>query len=120
MGDDCDLGLGLAIGGCEFKPVFNHDSKQLPGNQNILFPPRVKENIRDREVGISSKGEGERAGIKRPKQEEGFVAKDLSDSAGDDSSSGLTRKKLRLTKEQSSLLEDSFRAQQILSSVCIS
>lgn len=116
MGDDCDLGLGLAIGGCEFKPVFNHDSKQLPGKHNILFPPRVKEKIRDREVGISS----ERAGIKRPKQEEGFVAKDLSDSAGDDSSSGLTRKKLRLTKEQSSLLEDSFRAQQILSSVCIS
>jgi homeobox-leucine zipper protein len=114
MGEDCDLGLGLAIGSCEFKPIFNHDNKHLFGQHNILFPPRVKE-IRDREVEVTSRREG--GNIKRPKSEKSFVAKDLSDCNGDDSSSGLTRKKLRLTKEQSLLLEDSFRAQQILSSV---
>jgi homeobox-leucine zipper protein len=115
MGEEyCDLGLGLAIGGCEFKPISNHDSKQIFGQHNILFPPRVKE-IRDREVEVTSRREG--GNIKRPKPEESSVAKDLSDSAGDDSSSSLTRKKLRLTKEQSSLLEDSFRSQQIPSSV---
>lgn len=119
MGEDYDLDLGLAIGGCKFKPVFNRDSnKQLSGIHNVLFPPRMKEKIRDREVEVTSRKE--RADIKGLNAEESSVGKDVSDSAGDDSSGGLTRKKLRLTKEQSKLLEDSFHAQKILSSVCVS
>ncbi|KAJ3698709.1 hypothetical protein LUZ61_002414 [Rhynchospora tenuis] len=115
MGDNCDLGLGLAIGGCEFKPVFNHDRKQqLTGQLGILLSPRVKEEFTDREVVVTSKRE--QAGTTILMMEESSVAKDLSDGAGDDNSSSLTRKKLRLTKDQSSILEDSFRVQQILSS----
>jgi hypothetical protein len=42
-----------------------------------------------------------------------------SEEDADDGGEGATRKKLRLTKEQSTLLEDTFRSHNILSHVCL-
>ncbi|KAJ3696243.1 hypothetical protein LUZ60_001620 [Juncus effusus] len=120
-GDDCDIGLGLSIGGGEFKPVYHHDKKQSPPVQlNTLFVPKMKEEDQKERKGkeVETSIKQEKIELKRKRtHDDGSVGKKSSDgSIEDENNSGCARKKLRLTKEQSFVLEESFRSQHILTS----
>lgn len=105
--------LGLGIGGCDLmkrsRPPVQFDL--------MLFPQSVKEEAA---VTASKKAEkGARKRLKVTADDDGQSSHggpSPSDGGGDDDGAGAgTTKKLRLTKEQSTLLEDAFRAHNILS-----
>jgi hypothetical protein len=111
------LGLGIGGGGgCDLmkrsRPPVQFDL--------MLFPQSVKE-----EAAVTASKKAEKGARKRPKvtadddgQSSHGGPSPSDDGGGDDDGAGAgTRKKLRLTKEQSTLLEDAFRAHNILSHV---
>ena len=110
------LGLGIG-GGCDLmkrsRPPVQFDL--------MLFPQSVKEEAAV--TTASKKAEkGARKRLKVTADDDGQSSHGgPSPSDDDDGAAGGagTRKKLRLTKEQSTLLEDTFRAHNILSHVCI-
>ncbi|XP_008801538.2 homeobox-leucine zipper protein HOX19-like isoform X2 [Phoenix dactylifera] len=101
MGEEeyCDTVLGLSVGGGgELSSTRSRDRK--PRVQlHILFPPRLKEEEKE----------------ETPSTEVDDTKRSILNSENEDDRGG-TRKKLRLTKEQSMLLEDSFRSHNTLSS----
>ena len=101
--------LGLGIGGGDLK---RRSSAAV--RLDLLFPQQsVKE-----EAAVGTKAEkGARKRLKIT--DDGDGRRSLESSPSDDGGDGCagTRKKLRLTKEQSTLLEDTFRAHNILSHV---
>ena len=113
------LGLGIGSGGgCDLmkrsRPPVQFDL--------MLFPQSVKEEAAV--TTASKKAEkGARKRLKVTADDDGQSSHggpSPSDGGGDDDGAGAgTRKKLRLTKEQSTLLEDTFRAHNILSHVCM-
>jgi len=99
--------LGLGIGGGDLK---RRSSAAV--RLDLLFPQQsVKE-----EAAVGTKAEkGARKRLKIT-DDDGVGRRSLEPSPSDDGGAGA-RKKLRLTKEQSTLLEDTFRAHNILSHV---
>jgi homeobox-leucine zipper protein len=105
--------LALGIGGGDLMKRNNRPPVQF----DLLFPPQsVKEE------GAASKKAEKGGGRKRLKvvtaDEDGRQSPHGGPGPSDGSGAGA-RKKLRLTNEQSTLLEDTFRAHTILSNVCI-
>jgi homeobox-leucine zipper protein len=105
--------LALGIGGGDLMKRNNRPPVQF----DLLFPPQsVKEE------GAASKKAEKGGGRKRLKvvtaDEDGRQSPHGGPGPSDGSGAGA-RKKLRLTNEQSTLLEDTFRAHNILSNVCI-
>jgi hypothetical protein len=111
-----DLGawLGLAIGGGEGGAAGMHghedERRSDPVRFDALFSLCCKQEL-DRDEHAARKTGGKGA-TKRVGADDG-----RSSSNSPCSSDGGRRKKLRLTKEQCTLLEDSFRAHNILSHV---
>jgi homeobox-leucine zipper protein len=98
------LGIGGGSGGCDLMQRNNRPPVQF----DLLFPPQgVVEG-----VAASKKAEKGGGGRKRLKVVTGTADEDGQQPPG-------ARKKLRLTKAQSTLLEDTFRGHSILSNVCI-
>lgn len=111
-GEDSGAWLGLGIGGgCA--PRRSHGERTPSVQLDVLFPQRVKEERGcDHEQAVNKKGgKGARQMIKTGDDGRRSHGASPSDGGND----GGTRKKLRLTKEQSTLLEDSFRVHNILS-----
>ena len=102
--------LGLGIGGSDLKR--SHGERRSAVRLDLLFPQQsVKE-----EAAVGTKAEkGARKRLKIT-DDDGVGRRSLEPSPSDDGGAGA-RKKLRLTKEQSTLLEDTFRAHNILSHV---
>jgi len=102
--------LGLGIGGGDLKR--SHGERRSAVRLDLLFPQQsVKE-----EAAVGTKAEkGARKRLKIT-DDDGVGRRSLEPSPSDDGGAGA-RKKLRLTKEQSTLLEDTFRAHNILSHV---
>ncbi|RCV22753.1 hypothetical protein SETIT_4G245400v2 [Setaria italica] len=101
------LGLGIGSGG-DMKR--SHGERRSSALQfDLLFPQSVKE-----EAAVGTNAEKGARKRLRITDDDGRRSHELSPS--DDGGDGAaTRKKLRLTKEQSTLLEDTFRAHNILS-----
>ncbi|CAM0909656.1 unnamed protein product [Alopecurus aequalis] len=115
--EDFGSWLGLATGGGGGAVWHkNHDGERRrpPVKLDELFPQCGKqERDRDEQAVISKAGgKGAKQGIK-----DGGRSSSNGPCPSDGSSDGGRRKKLRLTKEQCTLLEDSFRAHNILSHV---
>ena len=115
--------LGLATGGGGGAVWRRNDverRRRPPVQLDELFP-RCGEQERDRdEHAVIGKAGGKGATKRRTE----YVGRSSSSngpcpSDGGSDGGGGRRKKLRLTKEQCTLLEDSFRACNILSHVCI-
>ncbi|CAN6220240.1 unnamed protein product [Urochloa humidicola] len=102
------LGLGIG-GGSDLKRSHGERRSSAVVQFDLLFPRDVKE-----EDAVGTKVE--KTARKRLRiADDGRRSHETSPSDdGDDGTAG-TRKKLRLTKEQSTLLEDTFRAHNILS-----
>lgn len=104
--------LGLGIGGGDLKRSHGERRSSAAVRLDLLFPQQsVKE-----EAAVGTKAEkGARKRLKIT--DDGDGRRSLESSPSDDGGDGCagTRKKLRLTKEQSTLLEDTFRAHNILS-----
>ncbi|CAN6215775.1 unnamed protein product [Urochloa humidicola] len=103
--------LGLGIGGGDLKRSHGERRSSPAVQFDMLFPRDVKE-----EDAVGTKPEkGARKRLLRIADDDGRRSHEPSPSDdGGDGGAG-TRKKLRLTKEQSTLLEDTFRAHNILS-----
>ncbi|PAN22572.1 hypothetical protein PAHAL_4G028300 [Panicum hallii] len=103
--------LGLGIGGGDLKRSHGERRSSSAVRLDLLFPQSVKE-----EAAVGAKAEnGARKRLKITDDDDARLSHEPSPSDdGGDGSAG-TRKKLRLTKEQSTLLEDTFRAHNILS-----
>ena len=98
----CHTGLGLSLGIGEVF-VSRQRPKKTPVQLNLLFPPWMKEE--DQEEGqVTTKEEKKQAGA-------------LRSLPRDREKEGSTRKKLRLSKEQSTILEESFRVHNTLNPV---
>jgi hypothetical protein len=111
-----DLGawLGLAIGGGEGGGAGRHGHEDERRSDPVRFDALFslcgnQERDPDEHAARKTGGKGAR---KRVGDDDG-----RSSSNSPCSSDGARRKKLRLTKEQCTLLEDSFRARNILSHV---
>ncbi|XP_062227727.1 homeobox-leucine zipper protein HOX18-like [Phragmites australis] len=109
------LGTGNGCGGGAARR--SHDERESSVQFGVLFPQSVKEERgRGHEGAVNKKAE--KGGRKRLKIIDDGRSHGPSPSEDeDDGGDGGTRKKLRLTKEQSTLLEDTFRAHNILSHV---
>jgi len=101
--------LGLGIGGGDLK---RRSSAAV--RLDLLFP---QQSVKEEEAAVGST-KAEKGARKRLKitDDDGVGRRSLEPSPSDDGGAGA-RKKLRLTKEQSTLLEDTFRAHNILSHV---
>lgn len=106
------LGLGIG-GGCDLmKP-----SRPPVQFDDLLFP---HQSVKQEEAAVSKKAEKgarKRLMMKVTADDDGQSSHGGPSPSEDDGAAGGTRKKLRLTKEQSTLLEDTFRAHNILSHV---
>ncbi|XP_077236797.1 homeobox-leucine zipper protein HAT22-like [Tasmannia lanceolata] len=97
----CNTGLVLGIGGGNFSDEPRRDRpRKTPIQFHILFPTRT----------ISEEQDVDRSSSKNTDEDEEDDATRNAHNNGNNS----TRKKLRLTKEQSSFLEDSFREHSTL------
>lgn len=109
--------LGLGIGGGD---LMKRSRSPAPVQFDLmLFPRSVKE-----EAAATASKKAEKGARKRSKttitDDDGQSSHGGPSPSDDDVAVGAgARKKLRLTKEQSTLLEDTFRAHNILSHVCI-
>ncbi|OEL25340.1 Homeobox-leucine zipper protein HOX18 [Dichanthelium oligosanthes] len=105
------LGLGIGGGGGgDLKRSHGEPRSSSVVQFDLLFPQSVKEEAAA--VGT----EAEKGARKRLKITTDDGRRSHETSPSDDGGDGAgTRKKLRLTKEQSTLLEDTFRAHNILS-----
>jgi hypothetical protein len=104
--------LGLGIGGGDLKR--SHGERRSAVRLDLLFP---QQSVKEEEAAVGST-KAEKGARKRLKitDDDGVGRRSLEPSPSDDGGAGA-RKKLRLTKEQSTLLEDTFRAHNILSHV---
>ncbi|CAL4895464.1 unnamed protein product [Urochloa decumbens] len=101
--------LGLGIGGGDLKRSHGERRSSPAVQLDLLFPRDVRE-----EDAVGTKAEkGARKRLRISDGGRRSHEPTLSDDGGDGGAG--TRKKLRLTKEQSTLFEDSFRAHNILS-----
>ncbi|XP_062234150.1 homeobox-leucine zipper protein HOX18-like [Phragmites australis] len=110
------LGLGIGNGGgSALRHRIDDGERRSLVQFDVLFPQSVKEGKgRDREQAVNKKAEkGARKRLKIT--DDGRRHGPSPSDCGDDGGDGATRKKLRVTKEQSTLLEDTFRAHNILS-----
>ncbi|PKA51382.1 Homeobox-leucine zipper protein HOX17 [Apostasia shenzhenica] len=108
MGEDlCDTRLGLGIGGgslgVDVKPAVR---------LQLWFPPAAKEV----EVEVEEEEEEDNVAPMGSSDSEKPEKKKNKKKKGDGDDGGGQRKKLRLTRDQSYVLEDTFRAHNILSS----
>ncbi|XP_026660422.2 homeobox-leucine zipper protein HAT22-like [Phoenix dactylifera] len=110
--DECNIGLGLAIGaGRHFTSNQSGNGERKPPVQfHILFPPRPKEGEEEEEEEPTR--DKERHKSKHINEEEDSSTKDIISDGG--SNRVGMRKKLRLTKEQLTFLENSFREHNTL------
>ncbi|RLN11804.1 homeobox-leucine zipper protein HOX18-like [Panicum miliaceum] len=105
--------LGLGIGGGDLKRSHGERRSSAAARLDLLFPQQsVKE-----EAAVGTKAEkGARKRLRITDDDDGHRSHEPSPSDNDGGDDGAgTKKKLRLTKEQSTLLEDTFRAHNILS-----
>ncbi|KAJ1260648.1 hypothetical protein BS78_10G249200 [Paspalum vaginatum] len=114
--------LGLGIGGGGDLKLSHHGERRPPVHHQfdlLLFPQSVKGG----EGAVSKKAaeKGARKGLKisgdggLPSSHGPSPSDDGDDDGADGAAGAGMRKKLRLTKHQSTLLEDTFRAHNILS-----
>lgn len=111
--DECNIGLGLAIGGGQHFTSKNSRSggRKPPVRLYDLFPHRRKEEEEEEEPRREKQHEWKNI----DEEEDTMSAKDTSRDGGNDQVE--TRKKLRLTEEQLTLLENSFREHTTLNQV---
>ncbi|KAG1331923.1 putative homeobox-leucine zipper protein HOX18 [Cocos nucifera] len=108
----CNTVLGLSIGGGgDFPSNQSHDRKP-PVQFHILFPPQLT-NEEEKEETSSPMGEEKKKISSSDNEEDCIISNGMREGG---SNRGGTRKKLRLTNEQSMLLEDSFRSHNTLTS----
>ncbi|OVA13031.1 Homeobox domain [Macleaya cordata] len=102
--EECDIGLSLRLGSGEYTSR-RTDERKRQVQLNFLFPSHPKKEIVDYEV-----HDDDRSSSKTVNQnEEHAIKKDNTSVNSHINKYGTTRKKLRLTKEQSALLESSFK-----------
>ncbi|KAF0912640.1 hypothetical protein E2562_015313 [Oryza meyeriana var. granulata] len=124
---DAGLELGLSLGGggggTPNAPAHRGSSRRLSPSQCPLEPSLTLSMPDDAATAAASGGGGAAhsvsslsvGAVKRERAEEADGERVSSTAAGrDDDDDGSTRKKLRLTKEQSALLEDRFREHSTL------
>ncbi|KAG0482147.1 hypothetical protein HPP92_010231 [Vanilla planifolia] len=117
MGEDlCDTGLGLAIGGRSFSDDHGGHRRCSGSKQSSMvglqlwFPSCTVEEKEEEEKTASSVSVIDVMEKPRSKNKH---EKD-NDEGDDEEQQHVARKKLRLTKEQSAILEESFRANNTL------
>lgn len=116
--DECDTNLALSIGGGKFKSNKNHGDEEKPFNCLAMFPSQEGEEADGR-----VRKQPRSASRSEDSEETETEAGDVKEARGcgvDHRAVGRT-KKLRLSKEQLALLEDSFTEHNILNlvSTCI-
>ena len=116
-GDECNISLGLAIGGGGLfsSNQSRNNGRKPPVQFHVLFPPQPKgEEEEEEPITEEQHVNKSRSRSKNIDEEEDTSTKDMSD--GVSNQVGM-RKKLRLTKEQLTLLENSFQEHNTLNSV---
>ncbi|RLN17473.1 homeobox-leucine zipper protein HOX19 isoform X2 [Panicum miliaceum] len=130
--DDAGLALGLSLGGGGASDAarrqgagsrLGREAARLPPSPRAL-EPSLTLSMPDEATATGSGGGGGAAahsvsslsvaGVKRERVEEADGERASSTARGEDDDDGSTRKKLRLTKEQSALLEDRFKEHSTL------
>ncbi|XP_008781928.2 homeobox-leucine zipper protein HAT22-like [Phoenix dactylifera] len=111
--DECNVSLGLAIGGGGYSTSNqSRDGGRKPPVQfHILFPPRPKGEEEEEEPTIEERP-ANKSGSKNIDEEEDTSTNDVS--GGVSCNQAGKRKKLRLTKQQLTLLENSFQEHSTL------
>ncbi|XP_073116926.1 homeobox-leucine zipper protein HOX15 isoform X1 [Elaeis guineensis] len=104
----CNTVLGLSIGGGGHFPSNRSHDRKPPVQFHILFPPQLKEEEIKEETSTIGEDKKKLSRLNSDNEEDCIIG---------GSNRGGTRKKLRLTNEQSMLLEDSFRTHNTLTSV---
>ncbi|CAK9142970.1 unnamed protein product [Ilex paraguariensis] len=102
MGEEeaCNVGLGLGIGMGEFRPKRDLQKNKRPVCLNFSFPIHPKEEANDSEYKIDG------SSSKTIDEDHAYI--------NNNNATNCPRKKLRLTKDQSTLLEDSFKLHSTL------
>nr|XP_010927053.1 homeobox-leucine zipper protein HOX18 [Elaeis guineensis] len=103
----CNTVLGLSIGGGGHFPSNRSHDRKPPVQFHILFPPQLKEEEIKEETSTIGEDKKKLSRLNSDNEEDCIIG---------GSNRGGTRKKLRLTNEQSMLLEDSFRTHNTLTS----
>jgi len=130
--DDAGLALGLSLGGGGASDAarrqgtggrLGRDAARLPPSPRAL-EPSLTLSMPDEATATGSGGGAAHsvssppaAGVKRERVEEADGERASSTARAEDDDDGSTRKKLRLTKEQSALLEDRFKEHSTLNPV---
>ena len=125
--DDAGLALGLSLGGGAAPDSARRQGAgaRLPPSPRAL-EPSLTLSMPDEATATGSAGGGAAhsvssslpaAGVKRERVEEADGERASSTARAEDDDDGSTRKKLRLTKEQSALLEDRFKEHSTLNPV---
>ncbi|PKA57509.1 Homeobox-leucine zipper protein HOX7 [Apostasia shenzhenica] len=106
----CKIGLGLRIASCH--------QEMPPAKLHFLFPPCMKEEEKkENDQKVLFKKENTETTVQPKKNDKHKNDKEEEEEEEEEEEKGGTRKKLRLTKEQSSFLEESFRANKMLTLV---
>ncbi|CAK9187025.1 unnamed protein product [Ilex paraguariensis] len=106
-GESCNTGLGLGIGMGEFRPKRKHEQRKRVVCFDLSFPP-----LNPNEEAIDAECEIERSSSRIVGGDHLQGAKESNFNLNvnyNESNKNCTRKKLRLTTEQSTLLEESFK-----------
>ena len=124
--DDAGLALGLSLGGGAAPDAARRQGAgaRLPPSPRAL-EPSLTLSMPDEATATGSGGGAAHsvssslpaAGVKRERVEEADGERASSTARAEDDDDGSTRKKLRLTKEQSALLEDRFKEHSTLNPV---
>ncbi|XP_068643970.1 homeobox-leucine zipper protein HAT14-like [Aristolochia californica] len=104
--DLCNTGLVLGIGSAQFSAAASSSDRrtQLPVKFHLLFPPHTQKTAEEQDV--------ERSSSKTTDDDEDYSNRNFSSEVNN--TSNVPRKKLRLSKEQSALLEESFKEHSTL------
>ncbi|KAK9268453.1 hypothetical protein L1049_000204 [Liquidambar formosana] len=110
MGDEeeaCNtgLGLGLGLGIGQYVPKSERPKKDKPLVRLELSFPLL--HPKEEMINLDHKAEG--SSSKTMENEEEYAIRSINNSHSSHSNKSCSRKKLRLTREQSTLLEDSFK-----------
>ena len=123
--DDAGLALGLSLGGGAAPDAARRQGAgaRLPPSPRAL-EPSLTLSMPDEATATGSGGGAAHsvssppaAGVKRERVEEADGERASSTARAEDDDDGSTRKKLRLTKEQSALLENRFKEHSTLNPV---
>ncbi|XP_068636806.1 homeobox-leucine zipper protein HAT14-like [Aristolochia californica] len=104
--DLCNTGLVLGIGSAQYSAAVAGSDREtkLPVKFHLLFPPHTQKTADEQDV--------ERSSSKIIDDEEEYSNRNFSNEVNN--GSNVPRKKLRLSKEQSALLEESFKEHKTL------